>query len=65
MASLTGRQAPLGHNDNGIVELRTETSRNDSASELRSRVIGNVSEERLDANGGGDLPPELPELMEG
>jgi Mg2+ and Co2+ transporter CorA len=62
VASLTGRQAPLGCHDNGIVEL-TDTSTNDGALELRSRVIGNASEERLNANGGGDLPP--PKLMEG
>ena len=65
MASLTGQQASLGYNDNGIVKLQTKTLRNDGALKLRSRVIGNVSKERLDANGGGDLPPELPELMEG
>ena len=55
MASLIGRQAPLGCNNNGIVKLRPETSRN--VPELRSRVIGNVREEMLEVNGGGDLPP--------
>ena len=56
VASLVGRQAPLGfHRSNvGPIQLRTETSRNNDIPVLRRQVVGNVDAETIYENGGDD-----------
>ena len=43
VASLIGRQAPLGSGNDRSAELQTETSQNNSSPSLRSQAIGEVN----------------------
>ena len=60
VASLTGRQAPLGYRGNSPAELRTEATGNEGTAALRARVIGNVSVgERAVSNGNKEGVDDL------
>ena len=53
VASLAGRQAPLGI-QSGPAQLRTETARNTGAPVMRRQIIGNVDAETVYEEGGGE-----------
>jgi len=50
--SLVGAQAHLGYQGDHPAELRTETSRNDGAPEMRQRTVGDVTAERINIPNG-------------
>ena len=59
VASLTGRQAPLGIR-NGPAQLRTETTRNRGAPVMRQQIVGNVDAETV-YEGGDEEGDEFAE----
>ena len=65
VASITGRQAPLGHDGTGRAELRTETSPNEGIPAMRQQVVGNVNMERLNASDNNEEEVFGDKLVEG
>ena len=55
VASLVGRQAPLGFRGNGHAQLRTETARNNDVPRMRQQIIGDVNSESVRDNADDDV----------
>ena len=54
VASISGRQATLGHRTNDPSEMRHETSPNDGDPGMEQQIIGNVGAERIADTSGRD-----------